>query len=166
MIFAVLAWWDVPTAAILLVAALVTLALPQLVHRADKRAALATLTPPVVAALPAAATLRVQLLHEAQAFDDAMAGGKAALARFPDDRGLLAAMATLAAPRRFTAAFPPSTRHSRRFLDDDNDGDDADGGRNATADGWSDGPPRRNNIPARERRRRWRIRPGAMALDS
>ena len=41
MIFAVLAWWDVPTAAILLVAALVTLALPQLVHRADKRAALA-----------------------------------------------------------------------------------------------------------------------------
>ncbi|KWA18568.1 ATP-binding cassette domain-containing protein [Burkholderia territorii] len=41
MIFAVLAWWDVPTAAILLVAALVTLALPQLVHRADRRAALA-----------------------------------------------------------------------------------------------------------------------------
>ncbi|EML1596779.1 ABC transporter ATP-binding protein [Burkholderia cenocepacia] len=41
MIFAVLAWWDVPTAAVLLVAALVTLALPQLVHRADKRAALA-----------------------------------------------------------------------------------------------------------------------------
>ncbi|KUZ00570.1 MULTISPECIES: ABC transporter ATP-binding protein [unclassified Burkholderia] len=41
MIFAVLAWWDVPTAAILLVAALVTLALPQFVHRADRRAALA-----------------------------------------------------------------------------------------------------------------------------
>ncbi|QQK04289.1 ABC transporter ATP-binding protein [Burkholderia sp. Bp9017] len=41
MIFAVLAWWDVPTAAVLLVAALVTLALPQLVHRADRRAALA-----------------------------------------------------------------------------------------------------------------------------
>ncbi|MCW3582442.1 ABC transporter ATP-binding protein [Burkholderia cenocepacia] len=41
MIFAMLAWWDVPTAAILLVAALVTLALPQLVHRADQRAALA-----------------------------------------------------------------------------------------------------------------------------
>lgn len=41
MIFAVLAWWDVPTASVLLVAALVTLALPQLIHRADKRAALA-----------------------------------------------------------------------------------------------------------------------------
>ncbi|KVL93945.1 ATP-binding cassette domain-containing protein [Burkholderia stagnalis] len=41
MIFAVLAWWDVPTAAILLAGALVTLALPQLVHRADRRAALA-----------------------------------------------------------------------------------------------------------------------------
>ncbi|WP_208449142.1 ABC transporter ATP-binding protein, partial [Burkholderia anthina] len=40
MIFAVLAWWDVPTAAVLLVAALVTLALPQLVHRADAHAAL------------------------------------------------------------------------------------------------------------------------------
>ncbi|WP_118185025.1 ATP-binding cassette domain-containing protein [Paraburkholderia phosphatilytica] len=41
MIFAVLAWWDVPTAAVLLAAALVTLALPQLIHRADRRAALA-----------------------------------------------------------------------------------------------------------------------------
>ncbi|HXZ06779.1 MAG TPA: ABC transporter ATP-binding protein, partial [Paraburkholderia sp.] len=41
MIFAVLAWWDVPTAAVLLAAALITLALPQLVHRADRRAALA-----------------------------------------------------------------------------------------------------------------------------
>ncbi|WP_028225094.1 thiol reductant ABC exporter subunit CydC [Paraburkholderia ferrariae] len=41
MIFAVLAWWDVPTAAVLLAAALVTLALPQFVHRADRRAALA-----------------------------------------------------------------------------------------------------------------------------
>jgi ATP-binding cassette, subfamily B, bacterial len=41
VIFAVLAWWDVPTAAVLLVAALVTLALPMLVHNADKRAAIA-----------------------------------------------------------------------------------------------------------------------------
>ncbi|MBN3786904.1 thiol reductant ABC exporter subunit CydC [Burkholderia sp. Ac-20353] len=41
MIFAVLAWWDVPTAAVLLGAALVTLALPQLIHRSDRRAALA-----------------------------------------------------------------------------------------------------------------------------
>ncbi len=39
VIFAVLAWWDVPTAAVLLVAALVTLALPMLVHNADRRAA-------------------------------------------------------------------------------------------------------------------------------
>jgi ATP-binding cassette subfamily C protein CydCD len=41
VIFGVLAWWDVPTAAVLLVAALLTLALPMLVHRADRRAALA-----------------------------------------------------------------------------------------------------------------------------
>ncbi|HUN49678.1 MAG TPA: ABC transporter transmembrane domain-containing protein, partial [Candidatus Sulfotelmatobacter sp.] len=41
VIFAALAWWDVPTAAVLLVAALATLALPMLVHNADKRAAIA-----------------------------------------------------------------------------------------------------------------------------
>ena len=41
MIFAVLAWWDVPTAAVLLVAALATLALPMAIHKADKRAAIA-----------------------------------------------------------------------------------------------------------------------------
>ncbi|NYH20917.1 ABC transporter ATP-binding protein/permease [Paraburkholderia bryophila] len=41
MIFAVLAWWDVPTAAVLLVAALATLGLPMLVHNADKQAAIA-----------------------------------------------------------------------------------------------------------------------------
>jgi ATP-binding cassette subfamily C protein CydCD len=41
MIFAVLAWWDVPTATVLLVAALATLALPMLVHNADKHAAIA-----------------------------------------------------------------------------------------------------------------------------
>jgi ATP-binding cassette, subfamily B, bacterial len=40
VIFAVLAWWDVPTAAVLLVAALATLALPMLVHNADKQAAI------------------------------------------------------------------------------------------------------------------------------
>jgi ATP-binding cassette subfamily C protein CydCD len=39
MIFAVLAWWDVPTASVLLVAALATLALPMLIHNADRRAA-------------------------------------------------------------------------------------------------------------------------------
>ncbi|MBN3725315.1 thiol reductant ABC exporter subunit CydC [Burkholderia sp. Ac-20379] len=41
IIFATLAWWDLPTAAVLLAAALITLALPQLVHRADQRAAIA-----------------------------------------------------------------------------------------------------------------------------
>jgi ATP-binding cassette subfamily C protein CydCD len=41
VIFGVLAWWDIPTAAVLLVAALLTLALPMAVHVADRRAALA-----------------------------------------------------------------------------------------------------------------------------
>jgi ATP-binding cassette subfamily B protein len=41
VIFAALAWWDVPTAAVMLVAASVTFALPMLVHSADKRAAIA-----------------------------------------------------------------------------------------------------------------------------
>ncbi len=41
LIFAVLAFWDVPTALVLLVAALATLALPILVHGADKEAAIA-----------------------------------------------------------------------------------------------------------------------------
>jgi ATP-binding cassette, subfamily B, bacterial len=40
VIFAVLAWWDVPTAAVMLVAALATLALPMLIHNADKRGAI------------------------------------------------------------------------------------------------------------------------------
>jgi ATP-binding cassette subfamily C protein CydCD len=40
VIFAVLACWDVPTAAVMLVAALATLALPMLIHTADKRAAI------------------------------------------------------------------------------------------------------------------------------
>ena len=39
MIFGILAWWDVPTASVLLIAALVTLALPMSIHHADKRAA-------------------------------------------------------------------------------------------------------------------------------
>ena len=39
VIFAVLAWQDVPTASVMLVAALATLALPVLIHNADKRAA-------------------------------------------------------------------------------------------------------------------------------
>ncbi|WP_159995319.1 ABC transporter ATP-binding protein [Roseomonas sp. 18066] len=40
-IFLFMAWWDVPVAFVLLVAALLTLVLPVLVHRSDRRAALA-----------------------------------------------------------------------------------------------------------------------------
>lgn len=62
----------------------------------DKARALSSLTSATVEAIPSAAMLRVQLLHEAEDFDGALAEGKEALSRFPDDRGLLAAMATLA----------------------------------------------------------------------
>lgn len=62
----------------------------------DKSRALSTLTPNAVETIASAAMLRVQLLHEAEDFDGALAEGKEALARFPDDAGLLAAMATLA----------------------------------------------------------------------
>ncbi|WP_347557712.1 ABC transporter ATP-binding protein [Robbsia sp. KACC 23696] len=44
MIFGILAWWDIPTASVLLIAALVTLALPMTIHHADKRAATARAT--------------------------------------------------------------------------------------------------------------------------
>ncbi|KKB63739.1 ABC transporter [Robbsia andropogonis] len=40
IIFGILAWWDLPTASVLLVAALVTLALPMTIHHADKKAAI------------------------------------------------------------------------------------------------------------------------------
>jgi len=62
----------------------------------DKAKALAILNPATVETIPSAAMLRVQLLHEAEEFEGALTEGKAALCRFPDDRGLLAAMATLA----------------------------------------------------------------------
>lgn len=62
----------------------------------EKAAALALLTDAAAAALPAAATLRVHLLHEAGEFDAAFDFGRAALARCPGDRALAAAMATLA----------------------------------------------------------------------
>lgn len=39
VIFAILAWWDVPTAAVMLLAAIATMALPMLIHNADRRAA-------------------------------------------------------------------------------------------------------------------------------
>lgn len=53
--------------------------------------------------LPAAAMLKVQLMHEAGDVDAAFELGKAALERFPDDTGLLAAMATLAIDLEDTA---------------------------------------------------------------
>lgn len=62
----------------------------------EKRVALALLDTPTVEAIAPAAMLRVQLLHEAEDFDAAFEDGKAALARFPHDPGLLASMATLA----------------------------------------------------------------------
>jgi tetratricopeptide (TPR) repeat protein len=62
----------------------------------DKGEALAVLDPATIEGIPSAAMLRVQLLHEAGDFEAALTEGTAALSRFPDDRGLLAAMATLA----------------------------------------------------------------------
>lgn len=62
----------------------------------DKSETLSLLDSATVETIPSAAMLRVQILHEAQDLDAALAEGKAALTRFPDDRGLLAAMATLA----------------------------------------------------------------------
>lgn len=46
--------------------------------------------------IPAAAMLRIQLLHEAGDFEEAMEFGKAARERHPDDPGLNSALATLA----------------------------------------------------------------------
>jgi tetratricopeptide (TPR) repeat protein len=62
----------------------------------EKPAALALLDDKTVDVFAAAAMLKVQLVHEAGQFEDALALGQAALARHPDDPGLLAAMATLA----------------------------------------------------------------------
>ncbi|MDE2515424.1 MAG: ABC transporter ATP-binding protein [Rhodospirillales bacterium] len=39
VIFAILAWWDVPVAAVMLLAAIATMGLPMLIHHADRRAA-------------------------------------------------------------------------------------------------------------------------------
>lgn len=62
----------------------------------EKRGALDLLDEATTAAMPSAAMLKVQIIHEAGDFDRALAEGKAALARFPDDPGLLGAMSTLA----------------------------------------------------------------------
>lgn len=62
----------------------------------EKIAALALLEGHCLEAISSAAMLRVQLLHEGGQFDLAFEDGKAALERFPDDCGLLGAMATLA----------------------------------------------------------------------
>lgn len=61
-----------------------------------KDEALGLLSAAVTKTFPAAAMLRTQLLHEAGDFEGAMAFGKEALAQYPDDTGLNAAMATLA----------------------------------------------------------------------
>lgn len=62
----------------------------------DKTEALGCLDERTTDAIPAAAMLRTQLLHESGDFAGALEFGKAALTRFPDDRGLLSAVATLA----------------------------------------------------------------------
>lgn len=62
----------------------------------EKDSALDLLDDATVKAVASAAMLRVQLVHEAGDFARALADGKAALLRFPDDPGLLGAMATLA----------------------------------------------------------------------
>lgn len=61
-----------------------------------KGAALELLDDRTTAEIAGAAMLKLQLLHEAGALDEAMESGRAALERHPDDAGLLAAMATLA----------------------------------------------------------------------
>jgi tetratricopeptide (TPR) repeat protein len=62
----------------------------------EKAAAVTLLDDATVETIPAAAMLRVQIAHEAGEFERALADGKTALERFPDDPGLLGAMATLA----------------------------------------------------------------------
>lgn len=62
----------------------------------NKLAALDLLGDTTTAQIAAAAMLRTQILHEAGDFEGALAFGKEALSRFPEDQGLASAMATLA----------------------------------------------------------------------
>lgn len=62
----------------------------------NKEQALELLDQATITTIAQAAMLKVQLIHEAGKFDEALALGKRALERFPDDSGLLAAMSTLA----------------------------------------------------------------------
>lgn len=62
----------------------------------DAEGALAVLDDATSVALPQAAALDVQLRHAAGEFEEAYARGKGHLARYPDDRGLAAAMSVLA----------------------------------------------------------------------
>lgn len=62
----------------------------------DKDAALDALDDATVDALPQAAMLKVQLLHEAGRFDDASEVARAMIERHPDDAGLAAAVSVLA----------------------------------------------------------------------
>jgi tetratricopeptide (TPR) repeat protein len=58
--------------------------------------ALVLLDPEVTGALPQAAMLQVQLLHQAGEFDRAAQAARAHIATFPDDQGLAAAVSVLA----------------------------------------------------------------------
>lgn len=62
----------------------------------DFAPALQALDAATVDALPQAAMLQVQLLHDAGRLDDAAAAGRAAIAKHPDDAGLAAAVSVLA----------------------------------------------------------------------
>jgi len=62
----------------------------------SKQSAVEWLDGQTVETIPAAAMLHMQLLHEAGHYEAAMLAGRSALTRFPDDVGLLSAMATLA----------------------------------------------------------------------
>lgn len=62
----------------------------------DKTGARELLDAGTTAVIGAAAMLKTQLMHEAGEFDEAMAFGRGALRDHPEDRGLLAALATLA----------------------------------------------------------------------
>lgn len=62
----------------------------------DKRAALALLDAATVGSIAAAATLKIQLIHEEGRFDEAMEQAREAVRLHSDDRGLMAAVATLA----------------------------------------------------------------------
>jgi len=62
----------------------------------DPKGALALLDDATVAAAPPAAALKIRLMHRLGLIDEALAAGRAMLARQPHDRPLMAALSTLA----------------------------------------------------------------------